>query len=114
VEQIKFEENKHKEMYIPPECEKWHRTLQLFSLAIVTSETTISRKAENVENTPNLSASKPNPAAAEKLPRSMIPDGTNTSGCFWWITFRPVEPSRSPANKCYYLDNLERRETYCQ
>jgi hypothetical protein len=49
---------------------------------MVTSEITISRKAENVEKTPNLFASKPKPAAVEKFPRSMIPDGTNTSGCF--------------------------------
>src|SRR6266404_4928922 len=84
----------------PPECEKWHNTLQLFNLAIVTSDTTISRKAENVEKTPNLSGAKPKPAAAEKLPRSMTPEGTNTSGCFWWITFRPVEPSRSPVRQC--------------
>jgi hypothetical protein len=43
---------------------------------------TISKKAENVEKTPNFSAPNPKPAAAEKLPLSMIPDGTNTSGCF--------------------------------
>ena len=67
---------------VPPECEKWQRTLQLLRRAIVISETTISRNAEKVEKTPNLSAAKPKPAAAEKLPRSMIPDGTNTSGCF--------------------------------
>lgn len=64
---------------------------------MVISETTISRKAEKVEKTPNLSGSKPKPAAAEKFPRSMIPEGTNTSGCLWWITFKPVEPSKSPA-----------------
>lgn len=49
---------------------------------MVISETTISKKAEKVEKTPNLSLSKPKPAAAEKLPRSMIPDGMKTSGCF--------------------------------
>jgi len=54
----------------------------LFNLAIVISDTTISRKAEKVEKTPNLSDWKPKPAAAEKLPRSMTPEGTNTSGCF--------------------------------
>lgn len=80
----------------PPEWEKWLKTLQLFSRAMVISERTISKKAENVEKTPNLSGAKPKPAAAEKLPRSMIPDGMKTSGCFWWITFNPVEPSKSP------------------
>ena len=49
---------------------------------MVSSEMTISKNAENVENTPNLSASNPNPAAADKLPRSMMPEGMNTSGCF--------------------------------
>ena len=63
---------------------------------MVTSEMTISKKAEKVEKTPNFSWSKPKPAAALKLPRSMMPEGTNTSGCFWWMTFKPVEPSRSP------------------
>lgn len=82
-------------VHIPPECEKCDNTLELFNLAIVTSEITISRKAENVEKTPNLSGAKPKPAAAEKLPRSMIPDGMKTSGCFWWMTLSPVEPSKS-------------------
>jgi hypothetical protein len=62
---------------------------------MVISEMTISKNAEKVEKTPNLSASKPKPAAAEKLPLSMMPDGMNTSGCFSWMTFKPVEPSRS-------------------
>jgi hypothetical protein len=69
--------------HAPPECEKWQSTLQLFKRAMVISETTISRKAEKVEKTPNLSGSKPKPAAAEKFPRSMMPEGTNTSGCLW-------------------------------
>ena len=69
--------------YAPPECEKWQRTLQKLRRAIVISEMTISKNAEKVENTPNFSASKPKPAAALKLPRSMIPEGTKTSGCFW-------------------------------
>jgi hypothetical protein len=56
--------------------------LQLFKRAIVISDTTISKNAENVEKTPNLSGAKPNPAAAEKLLRSMIPEEMNTSGCF--------------------------------
>ena len=79
-----------------PECEKWQSTLQKLSRAMVISEMTISRKAEKVEKTPYFSESKPKPAAALKLPRSMIPEGTKTSGCFWWMTLRPVEPSRSP------------------
>jgi hypothetical protein len=49
---------------------------------MVISEITISKKAEKVEKTPNLSGEKPNPAAAEKFPRSMIPEGMKTSGCF--------------------------------
>jgi hypothetical protein len=49
---------------------------------MVISETTISRKAENVEKTPNLSGANPKPAAAEKLLRSMMPEETKTSGCF--------------------------------
>ena len=49
---------------------------------MVISEMTISKNAENVENTPYLSALNPKPAAAEKLPLSIIPDETNTSGCF--------------------------------
>jgi hypothetical protein len=49
-----------------------------------------------VEKTPNLSGANPKPAAAEKLPRSMIPDGTNTWGCSLWMTLKPVEPSISP------------------
>lgn len=64
---------------------------------MVISDMTISRKAEKVEKTPNLSGSKPKPAAAEKFPRSIIPEGINTSGCLVWITFKPVEPSKSPA-----------------
>jgi len=50
---------------------------------MVISETNISKNAENVEKTPNFSGSNPNPAAADKFPRSIIPEGTNTSGCFW-------------------------------
>jgi hypothetical protein len=61
----------------------------------VISEIIISRNAEKVEKTPNLSGVKPKPAAAEKFPRSMIPDGMNTSGCFLWMTLKPVEPSIS-------------------
>ena len=59
------------------------------------SEIIISRNAEKVEKTPNLLGENPKPAAAEKLPRSMIPDGMNTSGCFLWMTLKPVEPSIS-------------------
>ena len=82
---------------VPPEREKWERTLQLLRRAIVISEITISRNTEKVEKTANLTcATDPKPAAAEKLPRSMIPDGMNTSECFLWMTLRPVEPSRSP------------------
>jgi len=63
----------------------------------------ISRKAEKVENTPNLSGANPKPAAVEKFPRSMTPDGMKTSGCFWWMTLRPVEPSKSPGKKDDFL-----------
>ena len=38
---------------------------------MVISEMTISRNAPKVENTPNFSLSKPKPAAALKLPRSI-------------------------------------------
>jgi len=82
--------------HVPPEWEKWQSKLQLFKRAMVSSEMTISRKAEKVEKTPNLSGSNPKPAAADKFPRSMIPEGTNTSGCLLWMTFKPVEPSKSP------------------
>ena len=67
---------------LPPECEKWQSKFTLFRRAMVSSEMTISKNAEKVENTPNLSASNPNPAAADRLPRSMMPEGMNTSGCF--------------------------------
>ena len=47
-----------------------------FKRAIVSSLTTISRKAENVANTPCLPFSMPKPAHAEILPRSMMPPDT--------------------------------------
>lgn len=99
-----------------PEWEKWVRTLAKLRRAMVNSEMIISEKAEKVEKMPWRSALKaPKPAAAEKLPRSMMPLETNTlyndmrqqrgrcagligqtySGCFLWIEARPVEPSRS-------------------
>jgi hypothetical protein len=78
-----------------PEWEKWDSTLAKLSRAIVSSEMIISEKAEKVlivvnilclfQNsptnlkTPNRSALKaPNPAAAEKLPLSIIPLETKT------------------------------------
>jgi hypothetical protein len=62
-----------------PECEKWVRTLAKLRRAMVSSERIISEKAEKVLKTPWRSALKaPKPAAAEKLPRSMMPEGTKT------------------------------------
>ncbi len=78
-----------------PACEKWHSTFASFRRAMVSSEMTISRNAENVLNTPCRPASKPNPAAAEKLPRSMTPPEQNTSGFSSRMFFNPVDPSRS-------------------
>ena len=64
---------------------KWASTLLKFSRLIVISLTHISRKAENVANNPCRPGSDPNPAAALKLPRSMMPAWTNTSGCALWM-----------------------------
>jgi hypothetical protein len=60
--------------------------IAVIKTSIVVSEINISRNAEKVEKTPNLSSANPKPAAAEKLPRSMITDRMNTSGCFLWMT----------------------------
>ena len=62
---------------------------------MVISEIHISRKAAKVAKIPCLPFSIPKPAAAERLPRSIIPEGINTSGCLSWIIFRPQEPSKS-------------------
>lgn len=48
--------------------------------AMVISEQHISKNAEKVLKIPTLPFSNPNPAAAEKFPRSMIPEGMKTSG----------------------------------
>ncbi len=58
----------------------------------------ISRKAEKVAKMPCLPSLEPKPAAAEKLPRSMMPPRTNTSGYFFRMWCRPQLPSRSLSN----------------
>jgi len=63
-----------------PEWEKCASTLAWFSRAMVSSDTIISRNAEKVANTPCRPGCQPNPAAAEKLPRSITPPETNRSG----------------------------------
>ena len=78
-----------------PECEKWLSTFELFKRAIVISDINISKKALKVPKIPCLPASIPKPAAAEKLPRSIMPEEIKTSGKAAWILNKPQEPSKS-------------------